>query len=96
MYLVRLAFVYFVSLFITTIAFIVTIILGYKKYRESLLLQLKAISKGFIFVAIIVVIGNAVMPVLGIYSLVNYTPLSILIVVATIAYAMKKGIIYLK
>lgn len=85
-----LAFVYFVSLFITTIAFIVTIILGYKKNTGESLLQLKAISKGFIFVAIIVVIGNAVMPVLGIYSLVNYTPLSILIVVATIAYAMKR------
>lgn len=85
-----LAVLYFVPLFLTALAIGIALIRAHTKLRGLRRIQVDAISKSILVVTPVVVIGNAVLPIFGNYELVNYTPLSLSLVVFMMAYVIAR------
>lgn len=82
------SFLYFVALFLVTIAVIVVLVSAHFRLRGSIKGQVDVISKSILIALPIVVFGNAILPILGYYGLVNYTPLTVSMIVVAMAYVI--------
>lgn len=80
--------IYFIPLFLTAIILCVVLIVARIKAEDIVKRQLRLLSNSIIFAVIIIIIGNAVMPILGNYAIVNYTPLSVSFIVVAMIYSM--------
>lgn len=83
-----LAFIYFAFLFLSASALVIAMIVGHFKLNGNAKKQLDSISKGFSLTVLIIIIGNAILPIFGNNSLISYAPISLLIVVITTAYTI--------
>jgi len=83
-----LTWLYFGPLFLAVLATALVLIQANKRLSGPLKIQVRTISESLFIVIPIVIIGNAVLPLRGYYALASYTPLTLSLVVAAMAYAI--------
>jgi signal transduction histidine kinase len=82
------AFFYFATLFASTCAVLVAFVVAHYKLKGSIRSQVDVISKSILIALPMIVFGNAILPILGHYELINYTPLLVSVIVVTMAYVI--------
>lgn len=85
-----LALVYFVPMFVSAVAVAAVLILAHMKSKGRVRSQIDSIAKSMFVLIPVLVIGNAIMPLTGRYTYVNYAPLSLILLVGTLAYVIIK------
>lgn len=85
-----LVLVYFVPMFVLAVTAVYILILAHLKLKGRAKSQVDSIAKSMIIVIPVLVFGNAVLPLSGRYTFVNYAPLSLVFLVVTLAYVIIK------
>lgn len=85
-----LAPLYFGTLFFTAILVAATLFRAHYKLEGILKKQVDSIAISVLIAIPIIIVGNAVLPIVGYYELVSYTPLALALIVAAMTYVIAR------